>query len=62
MSDNPDCDGTDYAHPAYWRGHDQTVSSLCQQINKILDGQDDGRGVANEPWESVRRRLLKIFA
>ena len=58
--DDEECDGTPFALPAYWRGHDQTVASLCQELNKILDGKDDGRGVANEPWESVRRRLLKI--
>jgi hypothetical protein len=60
MTDDPEYDGTDAAHPAWWRGHDQTVQAMCHQINRILDGKDDGRGTCNEPWESVRRRLLAL--
>jgi hypothetical protein len=58
MEDNPEYDATDAAHPAWWRGHDHTTQTFCQAVNDILDGKDDGHGVANEPWESVRRRLL----
>ena len=61
MDDYLQFDGTDYAHPAYWRGHDAACLSLCQIINQILDGKDNGHGVANEPWESTRRRLLKLM-
>ena len=59
-TNNPDLDGTDFAHPAYWRGHDQAVRAVCQKINEILDGHDDGHGIVREPWESTRRRLLSI--
>ena len=48
----------DEVNPAWWRGNDAAVAILCQKIHAILDGKDDGRGVANEPWESTRRRLL----
>jgi len=58
--DYPDADGTDFAHPAWWRGHDHTTAVFCQKVNEILDGKDDARGVASEPWESTRRRLLKL--
>lgn len=58
--DTPECDGTDFAHPAWWRGHSQSIASLCQRINEILDGKDDGSGVSSEPWESTRRRLLEL--
>ncbi len=61
LPDSPDLDGTDFAHPAYWRGHDQAVEALCQKINKILNGHDHGHGCSNEPWESTRRRLLKLM-
>ena len=60
MIDNPELDGTDFAHPAYWRGHDAAIAGICFRINKILDGYDDGRGVSNEPWEATRRRLLEL--
>jgi hypothetical protein len=59
-ADDVELDGTPFAHPAYWRGSDQAVASLCQLINQILDGRDNGHGVANEPWESTRRRLLSL--
>ncbi len=55
--DDPEFDGTDFAHPAWWRGHDDTVASMSERVSRILDGLDDGRGTANEPWQSVRTRL-----
>lgn len=58
--DYPDNDCTDFAHPAWWRGQEHAVISLCQRINNILDGKDSGAGVSNEPWESTRRRLLEL--
>lgn len=58
--DHPECDGTDAAHPAYWRGHDHAVAVLCQKVTEILDGKDDGKGIASEPWEPVRRRLMAL--
>jgi hypothetical protein len=58
-ADHPDLDATDGAHPAWWRGHDYTAKRLCQRVNEILDGNVP-HGVANEPWESTRRRLLSL--
>lgn len=52
-------DGTDCAHPAWWRGYHDATIQFCQHVNKILDGKDSG-GIANEPWESTRRRLLEL--
>ena len=61
MKDNPELDGTDAAHPAWWRGHEHTVAAMCQKIHSLLDGKDDGSGVSNDPWESLRRRLLNLI-
>lgn len=58
--DDPMTDGTDFAHPAWWRGHDHAVAVFCQKVTDILDGKDCGAGVANAPWESVRRKLLVL--
>ena len=58
--DDPEMDATDFAHPAWWRGNDQGVIVLCGMINKILDGNDAGRGTSREPWESTRRRLIQL--
>ncbi len=58
--DDTRLDGTQLASPAYWRGQNKAIATMCYMINKILDGRDDGTGIAQEPWESVRRRLLKV--
>ena len=58
IPDIPELDATDGAHPAWWRSHEHTVKTLCQKINDIIDGKDNGEGVSSEPWESVRRKLL----
>lgn len=58
--DYPDADGTDDAHPAWWRGHQQAALVFCQLMNEILDGKDDGRGFNYEPWHSTRRRLIEV--
>lgn len=57
--DDPEFDGTDFAHPAWWRGHEHTIAVTCQKVNEILDGKDDGAGENLEgPWRELRRRLL----
>lgn len=58
--DDPALDGTDWTHPAWWRGHDQSVVIMCHMINQILDGADTCVGVSQEPWEATRRRLLAL--
>lgn len=55
---NEELDGTDAAHPAWWRGNDAGVAQVCAQINAILDGADVF-GTASEPWESTRRRVAE---
>lgn len=61
IADLQEFDGTDYAHPAWWRGHEQTVEVFCQHVNKILDGNDKDGGVSAEPWHSTRVRLRKLI-
>jgi hypothetical protein len=59
VPDWPGNDGTDFAHPAWWRGNDAAVASLCYIITRILDGEAVS-GVCAEPWESTRRRLAGL--
>jgi hypothetical protein len=58
MNDNNCLDGTPLESADYRRGCDDTFKFMCYHIDNILDGKDDGRGQANEPWESLRRRLM----
>lgn len=60
--DDPDTDSTDYAHPAWWRAHEQTTQVFCDLVTKILDGNDNGGGANHEPWQTLRRRLLAMVA
>lgn len=55
-------DFMDAARPSWWRGNDHGIRMICALANLILDGKDDGSGVAGEPWESTRRRLLAMKA
>ena len=59
--DNPELDGTDFAHPAWWRGHHQTTEMFCHHVQAILDGRDvKDESVSPEPWHTVRKRLLAL--
>ena len=60
MTDDPDLDATDFAHPAWWRGHEHTAVVFCQLVTDILDGKDTGGGFNYEPWHTLRRRLIKM--
>ena len=60
--DDAEADATDFAHPAWWRGHDHTSRVFCQIVTDILDGKDNGAGFNHEPWGTLRRRLLALAA
>jgi hypothetical protein len=59
-SNNEVTDGTDYAHPSYWRGSDAAFAAMCEQLRKILDGEDDCSGKCQEPWDTLRRKVLAL--
>lgn len=43
-------------------GYDQGSAECMAAVQQILDGKDRGDGVAREPWESIRRRLIALVA
>lgn len=45
-----------------YEAYDYGCTSIMDAVTKILDGKDAGLGTANEPWESLRRRLLSLSA
>jgi hypothetical protein len=61
VADWPELDATDVAHPAWWRGHDYAVLGVCYKIKELLDGKTVG-GKANEPWETIRQRIVALQA
>ena len=54
-------DGTDDAHPAWWRGCDHGVEMVCSVFLKALNKEDDGKGTYHPQIETIRRRILDIF-
>lgn len=60
--DDPIADGTDFAHPAFWRGEDSSMNAAVSWVERILDGRDDGAGtMGHEGLERVRRRVLDLM-
>lgn len=60
QQDDPELDCTDWAHPAWWRGHEHMAAVFCAKISAILDGKDDGAGFGYKPWHGVRQRLVAL--
>ncbi len=60
IPDDPGMDCTDGAHPAWWRGEEYGANAIIREVGEILDGAYDASGVASEPWEGLRRRLLAL--
>lgn len=42
--------------------YDAGCAGMMAALQHILDGEDTGAGVANEPWESLRLRVLRLVA
>lgn len=59
---DPIYDGTDAAHPAWWRGMCAGATAVAQMVTEILDGKDNGSGVMYAPMEALRRRVLALRA
>ena len=47
-------------NPDELAAYDYGCAGANDAILSILDGKDTGAGVANEPWEGIRRRLLAL--
>ena len=62
LEDNPWFDGTDYAHPAWWRGTDHGVKQTVKIVNEILDGKRKGEGrYGSRELSELHDRLLALL-
>ena len=43
------------------RGYDYGCAAANAAVLRVLDGKDTGVGVSDEPWETIRRRLLALL-
>lgn len=59
--DRPQDDGTQKAHPAYWRGRARGTAELLRIIKRIADGTDTGEGEINSPIIEAARRIVLTY-
>lgn len=60
IGDNPELDGTDYAHPAWWRGNDRGVEATAECVLRYLD-EPSIAGVVNcKKLQKGRERIHKL--
>ena len=66
VPDYPDADGTDNAHPAWWRGQEDGVIGTVIAINRVLDEIESGNQhtgtFGNKALEELRTRLHSMYA
>ena len=63
--DNPEWDGTDLAHPAWWRGCDSGADSTIAIIHQMLDDIESGKERAgtfgSQKLNMLRDRLYQMY-
>lgn len=63
--DCPEWDGTDLAHPAWWRGCDAGADSTIHIIHEILDNVEKGieptGHFGSSKLDMLRERLYQMF-
>jgi hypothetical protein len=60
LRDRPEFDGTDGAHPAWWRGHDdgaKGMAKLVEELRAKLAENDESFNAANEVYNSHLKEL-----
>lgn len=59
-NDDPQWDGTDAAHPAWWRGNDRGVEAVVEIISGVLDGKTPGT-YGSEALTKLAKRLAETM-
>lgn len=59
---DPENDGTPFAHPAYCRGEDHGIAMAVYLINKVLDGEDleEYKYAEGSPWHEMLNRIRRL--
>jgi hypothetical protein len=58
--DDPELDGTDGAHPAWWRGNDRGVEAACERIAAVLDGDAGPYTFGSQRLSEVATRIAEL--
>jgi len=59
--DRPADDGTQKAHPAYWRGRARGTAEILRIVKRVAEGNDPGDGAINSPVIEAARRILITY-
>lgn len=60
--DNPDLDGTDGAHPAWWRGNDHGIRTTIREVNAWLSGAPLHGTYGQQELNWLRARIAELVA
>lgn len=60
--DDPSWDGTDAAHPAWWRGNDAGVDGAVMVIEKVLSGEEPRGFVNHKRLQQLRLRVAALVS
>lgn len=58
--DDPANDGTDFAHPAWWRGERNAVDMVAKSLLEILDNPTSPGVFGHSGLEQIRQRIKKL--
>lgn len=58
-ADDPEADGTDLAHPAYWRGEQHGIAVTIHFINRVLD-EGLFKDFAYAPLQELTERVAAL--
>lgn len=62
VPDFPENDCTDWAHPAWWRGHDQANRMMIQKINELIGIKRPMNKNTQLEWTLLKLRLSILVA
>ncbi len=58
---NDDCDGTDAAHPAYWRGSDSACASMAIKFLKLATSDECDAGVfGSQELQKAKEAIIEL--
>ncbi len=58
--DDPECDSTDWAHPAWWRGSLHGLHGAIRLVENIITGRETGVGAMYEDADKLRQMVLGL--
>jgi hypothetical protein len=61
LVDNPAFDGTDGAHPAWWRGNDAGGAEVTQAVQEMLEGKRQGGVFGSPELQAISVRIKSLL-